>query len=316
MFHLSSTTPSERKNQTRLLLCFKRFTLWNGACQHGGWRQVVQVFFWLENQKAHREESGQLARSRNNRSREFRPLSRSWVSDQEEKRWRWEEERYQFTPASLQTTMEVVQRRDQEPVTQWQVQLRRGCSQDHTAASDRLAVLSQCTSEDEPLRVEAISSHPHKCLVGTSLEVQGLRLHASSSEDMGSIPGLRTESLHATWHSQKVKIFLKVPCERAVGGQGQAKSAIKSQGQQDGSTRHFPGVAVSLHRFVTAYQAELEREGRRGDGRRETGRKNPTRCTGGVGNLPGVQTHQLALLLITSSLDVCTNWCKFITCEN
>ena len=28
---------------------------------------------------------------------EFRPLSLSWVCDLEEKRWRWEEERYQFT---------------------------------------------------------------------------------------------------------------------------------------------------------------------------------------------------------------------------
>ena len=109
-------------------------------------------------------------------------------------------------------------RRDQEPMTQWQVQVLQGCTQDHTAASNRLAVLSQCTSEDEPLRVEAISSHPQKCLVGTSLEVQGLRLHASSAEGMGSTPGLRTEILHATWHSQKVKIFLKAPCERAVGG--------------------------------------------------------------------------------------------------
>ena len=50
---------------------------------------------------------------------------------------------------------------------------------------------------------------------------------------------------------------------------GQAKSAIKSQGQQDGDTRHFPRVAVSVHRFVTAYLAELEREGRRAGGGRQ-----------------------------------------------
>lgn len=47
---------------------------------------------------------------------------------------------------------------------QWQVQARRGCTQDYTAASNRLAMVSQCTSEDAPLRVEAVSSHPQKCL--------------------------------------------------------------------------------------------------------------------------------------------------------
>ena len=47
---------------------------------------------------------------------------------------------------------------------QWQVQARRGCTQDYTAASNRLAVVSQRTSEDAPLRVEAVSSHPQKCL--------------------------------------------------------------------------------------------------------------------------------------------------------
>ena len=114
-------------------------------------------------------------------------------------------------------------RRDQEPMTQWQVHVLQGCTQDHTTTSDRLAVLSQCTPEDKPLRVKAISSHPQECLVGTSLEVQGLRLHASSAEGMGSTPGLRTEIPRATWHSQKVKIFLKAPCERAVGGQGTSK---------------------------------------------------------------------------------------------
>lgn len=43
---------------------------------------------------------------------EFRPFSLSWVCDQEEKRWRWEEERYQFTPASLEAIMEVVQKKE------------------------------------------------------------------------------------------------------------------------------------------------------------------------------------------------------------
>ena len=47
---------------------------------------------------------------------------------------------------------------------QWQVQARQGCTQYYTAASNRLAVVSQRTSEDAPLRVEAVSSHPQKCL--------------------------------------------------------------------------------------------------------------------------------------------------------
>ena len=40
---------------------------------------------------------------------------------------------------------------------------------------------------------------------GTSLAVQWLRLHAIPAEGMGSIPGGRTRSPHATWWGQKLK---------------------------------------------------------------------------------------------------------------
>ena len=83
-------------------------------------------------------------------------------------------------------------RRDQEPMTQWQVQVLQGCTQDHTAASNRLAVLSQCTSEDEPLRVEAISSHPQKCLVTKEQLLPRWfsgKESACQAGDMGSAPG-------------------------------------------------------------------------------------------------------------------------------
>ena len=40
---------------------------------------------------------------------------------------------------------------------------------------------------------------------GTSLVVQGLRLHASNSSAMGSIPGQGTKIPQAVWHDQKKK---------------------------------------------------------------------------------------------------------------
>ena len=41
------------------------------------------------------------------------------------------------------------------------------------------------------------------CEEGTSLVVQWLRLRASNSGSMGSIPGQGTKIPHAVWHSQK-----------------------------------------------------------------------------------------------------------------
>ena len=59
-----------------------------------------------------------------------------------------------------------------------------------------------------------ISSHP-ECsismdisrfvILGTSLVVQWLRLHASSAGGVGSIPVWETKIPHATWHGQKKK---------------------------------------------------------------------------------------------------------------
>ena len=40
---------------------------------------------------------------------------------------------------------------------------------------------------------------------GTSLAVQWLRLWASNSGEVGSIPGWETKIPHATWHSKKKK---------------------------------------------------------------------------------------------------------------
>ena len=42
-------------------------------------------------------------------------------------------------------------------------------------------------------------------LRGTSLVVQGLRLHASNSPGMGSIPDQGTKIPQAVWHDQKKK---------------------------------------------------------------------------------------------------------------
>ena len=62
-----------------------------------------------------------------------------------------------------------------------------------------------------------ISSHPgcsismdikKFVILGTSLVVQLLRLHASSAGGMGSIPVWETKILLATWHSQKKKIVI------------------------------------------------------------------------------------------------------------
>ena len=41
--------------------------------------------------------------------------------------------------------------------------------------------------------------------LGTSLAVQGLRLHASNAGGTGSIPGQGTKIPHAKQHSQKTK---------------------------------------------------------------------------------------------------------------
>ena len=38
---------------------------------------------------------------------------------------------------------------------------------------------------------------------GLSLAVQWLRIHASTAEGTGSIPGQETKILHAMWHVQK-----------------------------------------------------------------------------------------------------------------
>ena len=46
-----------------------------------------------------------------------------------------------------------------------------------------------------------------RILLGTSLVVQGLRLHASNAGVMGSIPGQGTKILHAEGHGHKKKSF-------------------------------------------------------------------------------------------------------------
>ena len=46
---------------------------------------------------------------------------------------------------------------------------------------------------------------PIKYALRTSLAVQWFRLCASTAGDVGSIPGLGTKILYATWHSQKKK---------------------------------------------------------------------------------------------------------------
>ena len=43
-------------------------------------------------------------------------------------------------------------------------------------------------------------------VMGTSLSVQPLRLHASRAGYAGSISGRGTKILHAAWHGQKKKI--------------------------------------------------------------------------------------------------------------
>lgn len=68
---------------------------------------------------------------------------------------------------------QVVQRRDQGAHDSM-----AGTGAPGLLGTPQLPIGLQCIHgarhEDEPLRVgEAISSHPHKCLVGTSLEVQG-----------------------------------------------------------------------------------------------------------------------------------------------
>jgi len=45
-------------------------------------------------------------------------------------------------------------------------------------------------------------------LIGTFLEVQWLRLCASTAEREGSIPGLGTTILHAVWHGQKIQTYI------------------------------------------------------------------------------------------------------------
>ena len=45
------------------------------------------------------------------------------------------------------------------------------------------------------------------CLSGTSLEVQWLRLHASTAGGTGLIPGQGTKTPHATQHGQKIIII-------------------------------------------------------------------------------------------------------------
>ena len=49
--------------------------------------------------------------------------------------------------------------------------------------------------------------------MGTSLAVQGLRLCASNTEGMNSVPGWSTERPHAVWHGQKKKNPEKVKHE-------------------------------------------------------------------------------------------------------
>ena len=53
--------------------------------------------------------------------------------------------------------------------------------------------------------VECNFSIKKKPSIGTSLEVQWLRLHASSAGGMGLILGGRTKIPHASQHSQKIK---------------------------------------------------------------------------------------------------------------
>ena len=61
-------------------------------------------------------------------------------------------------------------------------------------------------SELEKLRKEAVKE---KDSVGPSMAVQGLRLHTSNTEGMGSNPGRGTKISHAIQHSLKKKKIKK-----------------------------------------------------------------------------------------------------------
>ena len=47
--------------------------------------------------------------------------------------------------------------------------------------------------------------YQEKATFETSLVVQWLRLHSSTTGDTGSIPGQETKISHAMWHGQKKK---------------------------------------------------------------------------------------------------------------
>ena len=60
-------------------------------------------------------------------------------------------------------------------------------------------------------RVNDCSGLCNEASAGTSLAVQWLRLHASTAEGMGSIPGQGTKIPHATWCRHKKKKKNKKP---------------------------------------------------------------------------------------------------------
>ena len=53
--------------------------------------------------------------------------------------------------------------------------------------------------------LESCAFNVKATIIGTSLTVQWLRLHASTAGGMGSIPGRRTKILHTTQFSQEIK---------------------------------------------------------------------------------------------------------------
>ena len=47
-------------------------------------------------------------------------------------------------------------------------------------------------------------------VLGNFLAVQWLRLHASTTEGMGSVPGWGTKIPHTAWHGQKKKVLISL----------------------------------------------------------------------------------------------------------
>ena len=220
---------------------------------------------------------------------EFRPLSLSWVCDQEEKRWRWEEERYQFTTSKSGSDHGGGSGGTRSP---WFSGRYRRAGGAHKTTPQLPTGLPWSRSARPRMRLWGWKQFLVilRSACGNFSGGSGVKIPHFQCRGHGFHPWSENwdSACHVT--RPKSKHFLKSALWESCWRPGdKQKSAVRSQGRQDGGTRHFPSAAVGLHRFVTAYQAELERGGRCRDGGGRQGAKTPQDAQVELAICPGLR---------------------------